>query len=178
MFLNKARVSCVLDDGSANISMSEGPIDIDYDLRSNLAAQSASGEVSRTVSLVRNAPDHHPFRPARTLNSNDTSNAAACRGNRLSGVFRDCASTATSEAAFPIWLHDSIGAEQEDVALYLFPSPDFPILYCRRFSLQASGFDTLAHLDILYVFVFETDFLGCDSFVDQTFPTIPSIIYL
>lgn len=59
VFLNKARVSCILDSGSAVISMSEGfshSLGIDYDRRIKLPMQCANGEVSTTLGLARNVP--------------------------------------------------------------------------------------------------------------------------
>ena len=59
VFLNKARVSCILDSGSAIISMSEGvahSLGIDYDRRIKLPMQCANGEVSTTLGLARNVP--------------------------------------------------------------------------------------------------------------------------
>ncbi|RPD73174.1 hypothetical protein L226DRAFT_465986 [Lentinus tigrinus ALCF2SS1-7] len=59
VFCNKARVSCILDSGSAIISMSEGvahTLGIDYDHRLTIPMQTANGSVTSTLGLARNVP--------------------------------------------------------------------------------------------------------------------------
>lgn len=59
VFLNRTRVSCILDSGSAIISMSEGvchALGLAYDPSVTLSMQSANGELDQSLGLARNVP--------------------------------------------------------------------------------------------------------------------------
>ncbi len=57
--MNKTRISCILDSGSAIISMSEGvchALGLAYDPRVRLEMQSVNGDVDSSLGLARNVP--------------------------------------------------------------------------------------------------------------------------
>ncbi len=59
VFMNKTRISCILDSGSAIISMSEGvchALGLAYDPRVRLEMQSANGDVDNSLGLAHNVP--------------------------------------------------------------------------------------------------------------------------
>ncbi|RPD59382.1 hypothetical protein L227DRAFT_586614 [Lentinus tigrinus ALCF2SS1-6] len=59
VFMSKRKVSCILDSGSAIVSMSEGvchALGLDYDHRITLEMQSANGELDNSLGLARNVP--------------------------------------------------------------------------------------------------------------------------
>ncbi len=59
VFMNRTKVSCILDSGSAIVSMSEGvchALGLDYDHRITLEMQSANGDLDNSLGLARNVP--------------------------------------------------------------------------------------------------------------------------